>query len=225
MKRSECLDVAIINYEMSNLYSVQSACNYFGLFSEITNETDKILEARSAILPGVGSFGAAMENLKASGLSEVIRELIKRDKPFMGICLGMQLLFSESEEIGNNKGLNIIPGSVRRFPQRSRKNKLIKVPHIGWNKIKIVDDCVVSNWHIPPLNEIDTGGFMYFVHSLYCIPNDSKTVLTLTNYGDISFCSSLVYKNIFACQFHPERSGKEGLNIFKNFSDAVKNVN
>lgn len=204
------------------MFSVNSACNYFGLHSEITSDRDKILNARSAILPGVGAFSSAMEHLKSMELIPVINEFIEMGKPFMGICLGMQLLLTESEEFGVNKGLNIIHGSVKKFPHRNKQGERIKVPNIGWDSIKIVDNDL-SNWYTSPLNGVNSGEFMYFVHSFYVIPEDSSTILTLTDYEGISFCSSLVYKNIFACQFHPEKSGREGLKIIKNFSRSIRN--
>jgi|ETNmetMinimDraft_35_1059890.scaffolds.fasta_scaffold19655_2 glutamine amidotransferase len=216
------LDVAIIDYRMCNLFSVQSACNYNSLYSEITHDKDRILAADAAILPGVGSFSEAMEYLNSSGLIQVINEFIKSGKPFMGICLGMQLLLSEGEEFGINKGLDIIPGYVKKFPQRNKNEKIIKVPHIGWNKIEIAEGKSDNDWYIPPLNEINSGEFMYFLHSFYAIPNDKEVVVTTTNYEDVDFCSSLMYNNVFACQFHPERSGREGLKIIKNFADTIK---
>jgi len=220
--RNKVLDVAIIDYKISNMYSVQSACNFIGLHSEITNNADEILTAHAAILPGVGSFGAAMDHLKELGLIQVIKEFIASGKPFMGICLGMQLLLSESEEFGIKNGLNIIPGYVRKFPEINIQGKKIKVPYIGWNHINIVNTNFSNDWSVSPLNEISNEEFMYFVHSYYVIPDDSNVTLTLTDYEDIKYCSSLAYKNIFACQFHPEKSGNKGLQIFKNFLATIK---
>lgn len=216
------LDVAIIDYKISNMFSVNSACSYLGLHSEITSDADKILNARSAILPGVGAYGPAMENLKNMGLIPVIAEFIKTGKPFMGICLGLQLLLAESEEFGVHKGLNIIPGYAKRFSQMSKQGEKIKVPNIGWRKIRNIGNDI-SNWHSAPLNGVNNDEFMYFVHSFYIIPHDKKMISTLTDYEGIDFCSSISYKNIFACQFHPEKSGIKGLRIFKNLSESIKN--
>ena len=216
------LDVAIIDYKISNMFSVHSACYHFGLHSEITSDREKILNARAAILPGVGTFGPAMEHLQDMRLIPVIHEFIKTGKPFMGICLGMQLLLTESEEFGVHKGLNIIPGLVRKFPQGDRQEEKIRVPHIGWNKINVVNNDS-GNWHSLPLCDIGNGELMYFVHSFYAVPDDDKTILTLTYYAGLNFCSSMAYKNVFACQFHPEKSGREGLKIIKNFSQSLRN--
>ena len=216
------LDVAIIDYKISNMFSVNSACNYSGLNSKITNDKDEILSARAAILPGVGTFGPGMEHLQELGLVPVIREFIETGKPFMGICLGMQLLLSESEEFGIHKGLDIIPGKVKKFTQQAGQEK-IRIPHIGWNTVGDIKN-ELSAWPTPPLEGVKNGEYMYFVHSFYVIPDDKSLILTLTDYAGISFCSSFAHQNIFACQFHPEKSGKQGLEIFRNFAKSIQGV-
>lgn len=210
--------IAIIDYDAGNLYSVQHACNFVGLDAEITSNPNKILEADGVILPGVGAFGAAMENLKKLKLIEPIKEYISSEKPFMGICLGMQLLFSESEEFGSHKGLNVIEGKVLRFPEKTKEGELIRVPQIGWNAIYPLDK---RKWGKSYLNNIKPREYMYFVHSYYCKPKNKENILSLTNYEGFEYCSSVLKDNIFASQFHPEKSGKEGIKIYKDFAARV----
>jgi len=217
------LDVAIIDYKMGNMFSVQSACKHVGLNSEITFNKERILNARSAILPGVGAFGKAMTHLERFGLTYVIKEFIGSGRPFMGICLGMQLLFSESEEFGVNRGINILEGTVRKFPDKDRWGNKLKVPQIGWNRVMLANK--KSNKCISNLifDGIKDGEYFYFVHSFYVVPSDGRNVLTVTNYEGIEFCSSAVCENVFVSQFHPERSAKQGLRIYKNFVERIKN--
>ena len=217
------LDVAIIDYRVSNLFSVHSACNHFGVHSKITQNKDEILNARSVILPGVGAFGPAIKNLTEQGLIPIIHQFIETGKPFLGICLGMQLLMDESEELGMNKGLGIVSGVVKKFSEIEIGIKNIKIPHIGWNRIKTstVKSC---DWSTSLLRDINDNDFMYFSHSLYVLPEKDSVVATFTDYGDFTFCSSLIYKNIFASQFHIEKSGEKGLGILKNFLGSVKEI-
>lgn len=216
---SKKLKVAIIDYEAGNLYSVQHACTFVGLESQITSDKKKILEADGALLPGVGAFGEAMENLKKKGLVETIYAFAKSGKPFMGVCLGLQLLFSQSEEFGLHKGLNLIEGEVKRFPNRNPKGEEVKVPQIGWNRINCPDK---KKWANSPLKDVADGEFMYFVHSFFVTPKDKKDILTLTNYEGIEYCSSVCRGNIFATQFHPEKSAQEGIKIYRNWGNQVK---
>lgn len=216
------LDVAIIDYNISNMFSVQSACNHVGLVSEITNDRDKILSARSAILPGVGAFKRAMNHLYDLILIPVINEFISSGKPFMGICLGFQLLFTRSMEFGIKNGLNNIPGVVKKFPTQNRDEEKIKVPHIGWNQLEINSTAIDGNWSVSPFDDIKNNEYMYFVHSFYVETNKNEFVLSYTNYQGLKFCSSVYYKNIFACQFHPEKSAREGLKIYRNLYNTIK---
>lgn len=211
-------NIAIIDYDAGNLYSVQHACNFVGLDAEITSNPNKILEADGVILPGVGAFGAAMESLKKLKIIEPINEYIRSGKPFMGICLGMQLLFSESEEFGHHKGLGIIEGKVARFPEKTKKKKLIRVPQISWNTIYSSEK---NKWEKSYLKNIKQNEYMYFVHSYYCAPKNKEDILSLTNYEGFKYCSSILKGNFFACQFHPEKSGKEGIKIYKEFAEEV----
>lgn len=210
--------IAIIDYDAGNLYSVLHACNFVGLDAEISSDPKVLASADGAILPGVGAFGEAMNNLKKLKLVEPIKEFITSGKAFMGICLGFQLLFSESEEFGHFKGLDIVSGKVVRFPN-DNKGKLIRVPQIGWNAIGAKDKKV---WQNSYLKNVKEGAFMYFVHSYYCVPKDKKDVLSLTNYEGIEYASAIKKGNLYAFQFHPEKSGKEGIKIYQEFAKEVK---
>lgn len=204
------MKVAIIDYQLSNLFSVKHALEYLNVDCQITSDPKILSSADAAILPGVGAFGDAMNNLKKFNLLDSIHNFIKQGKPFMGVCLGMQLIFSESEEFGFHQGLCIIKGKVIKFKSQKKK---IKVPQIGWNQILKKE----KNWLNSPLKNIKNGEFMYFVHSYYVVPQDQNVVLSGTIYEDVSYCSSLLRDNIFATQFHPEKSGPEGIKIYKDW--------
>jgi len=219
MSEKQIMQVAIVDYEAGNLFSVEQACKTVGLNLLITNKPEEILNADALILPGVGAFGDAMKNLHKLGLVKTLREFAASGKPFMGICLGMQLLFSESDEFGHHKGLDIINGRVVKFiPQ---KNKRIKVPQIAWNQISRAPSISDSYWNASPLRAIRNGEFMYFVHSFYAIPDSKENLLTVTNYASIEYASGVIQRNIWGFQFHPEKSGAEGLKIYKNFKDIT----
>lgn len=206
--------ITIIDYQISNLFSVKHACEYLGLEAEITSDPSKLLSSDAAILPGVGAFGDAMHNLKTLDLIVPIKEFISSGKPFMGICLGMQLLFTTSEEFGTHEGLNIIPGTVTRFPAKNTKGETVRVPQIGWNQIY---EPRKGAWEKSPLRTLPDRAFMYFVHSYFVTPRDKDVVLSLAEYEGVEYCSSLLYKNVFATQFHPEKSGEEGVKIYSNW--------
>ena len=198
--------IAIVDYGMGNLRSVQKGFERLGYRAEITRVVSTILGASGVVLPGVGAFNACMENLRRYGLVEPIREVVTRKKPFLGICLGFQLLFSESEEFGPQKGLGLFPGKVVGF----RSENALKVPHMGWNSVEIKKPS-------PFLEGISDGDYLYFVHSYYVVPEDGSLVTTTTSYGG-SFVSSIATDHLFACQFHPEKSQKIGLAILANFA-------
>ena len=204
--------VAIIDFKVGNIFSVVQACKEIGLAVEVTSNYDSILSSDGVILPGVGAFGDAMQSLKDQNLVETIKDFINSGKPFMGICLGFQLLFSLSEEFGRNEGLDIIKGSVIKL-----NNIQDKVPQIGWNKIFKKN----NDWENTPLINTINGEYMYFVHSYYVKPDDDDIILTYTNYSGFKYCSSINKENIFATQFHPEKSGKKGLEIYKNWSKQL----
>jgi imidazole glycerol-phosphate synthase subunit HisH len=210
--------IAIIDYGMGNLRSVHKAFAAVGHDAVVTRESDILSKASHLVLPGVGAFADCMANLEQYGLLEPIRKGIASGKPFLGICLGLQLLFTESEEFGVHKGLDIVPGKVRRFQfaqgldtSMSRESSPLKVPHMGWNELTLERAA-------PPLQNVPTGTHVYFVHSYYVEPSDSSVIATTTDYGR-SFVSSIWHDNIFACQFHPEKSQTVGLQIVKNFAE------
>lgn len=217
MKKNS-INVAIIDYQMSNIFSVKHACNHVGLNSRITHNIHEIIKADAAILPGVGAFPKAMNNIKKLRLVNTIKKFIYSGRPFMGICLGLQLLFTESEEFGKHKGLDIIKGKVMKF---NKKGKKIKVPQIGWNKIYYPNKN--NKWSKSPLKSIKNNEFMYFVHSYYVDPENKKNILSHTNYSGIIYCSSILKKNVFATQFHPEKSGIQGIKIYQNWAKMINN--
>ena len=200
---------------MGNLRSVQKSLEFVGAKVVVTHDPDLILNADSVVLPGVGSFKDCMSNLKELNLIDPIRKFIDGGKPFLGICLGLQVLFEESEEYGPVAGLGILPGKVVKFSRNISKTKndqLIKVPHMGWNKIEVKKK-------EPLFENIDViAPYFYFVHSYYVVPKDKNMVATVTNYG-IEFVSGIQYKNIYAFQFHPEKSQTMGLALLERFSN------
>ncbi|MEK6531318.1 MAG: imidazole glycerol phosphate synthase subunit HisH [Deltaproteobacteria bacterium] len=198
--------IAIIDYDMGNLRSVKKAFEKVGCEAVVTRDRNVIMDSGHVVLPGVGAFKDCMKNLQDFGLVEPILRCIEKGKPFLGICLGLQLLFEEGAEFGAHRGLGVIKGKVVRFP----KNEL-KVPHMGWNDVRVEKDS-------PLLNGLPTGTYFYFVHSYYAAPEDKGVVLTTTEYG-LNFCSSILKDNIMACQFHPEKSQTAGLKVLKNFSE------
>lgn len=210
--------VAIIDYGMGNLFSVQHACEHVGLRAVITSSKDAVLESDAVILPGVGAFGDAMATLRRRDLVSVLRDTASSGKPLVGICLGMQLLMSESEEFGHHEGLGIIQGDVVRLEPSVARGRALKVPQVGWNRIV---PAVGVTWTDSLLEGITEGAFLYFVHSFYPRPVDQQVECSLTTYGTTTFCSSLCHGNVFACQFHPERSGDRGLQIYRNLAALV----
>ncbi|MCK8827942.1 imidazole glycerol phosphate synthase subunit HisH [Natroniella acetigena] len=202
--------IKIIDYGMGNLKNVQKAFEMVGYQAEITQDKVEILAADGVVLPGVGAFKDAMENLEQLELTEVIKEVIEQKKPFLGICLGLQLLFTASEEFGVTEGLDIIPGRVKRFPQ----DLGLKIPHIGWNQLDLQQETELYDC-------IEDGEYQYFVHSYYVEPDDEAVIVTTTDYG-IEFVSSIVQGNIYAVQFHPEKSSHKGLQLLKNFGKIVE---
>ena len=202
-------EIAIIDYGMGNLRSVQKALERVGARAVITRDRGRIAAAAGVVLPGVGAFGACMDNLRAYGLEDPIRRVVAAGTPFLGICLGLQLLFEESEEFGPVRGLGILPGRVVRFHSDAN----LKIPHMGWNQIRKTRD-------VPHLAGIDDGVFVYFVHSYYVAPADPGLTATTTEYG-VPFTSAIARDNVFACQYHPEKSQAVGLTILRNFTRLV----
>lgn len=203
--------IAIIDYGMGNLRSVQKGFEKIGSEAVVTSDPKVLLDAKRVVLPGVGAFRDCMRNLEEGGFIEPILKVIEAGKPFLGICLGLQLLFTESEEFGVHKGLNVIPGRVFRFPEGMQESgEELKVPHMGWNQLAI-------RRQAPLFEGIADGTNVYFVHSYYVKPEDENVIATTTRYG-IDFCSSIWRDNIVATQFHPEKSQEKGLAMLKNFA-------
>lgn len=205
--------VVIIDYQLGNLFSVKQACDTVGLNAEISSNREDVLNADALILPGVGAFIEAMNNLKNFGLDTAIQNKVNGGTPIFGICLGQQLLFTESEEFGAGKGLDLISGIIKRFPETIEDRK-VKVPHIAWNTILTFK----QEWGDTALQNLNNNDFMYFIHSYYVKPSDDSCILALTNYDGIDFCSSILKNNIFATQFHPEKSADKGISIYKNWA-------
>jgi len=207
--------IAIVDYGMGNLRSVQKAFETVGHQAAVTRDPRAIADASHVVLPGVGAFADCMANLQRYSLVEPIRQAIASGKPFLGICLGLQLLFTESEEFGLHKGLGLLSGRVKKFPfgngHAPAANGRLKVPHMGWNGVTVQRTA-------PPLRGIASGEQFYFVHSYYVEPRDMSVAATMTDYGP-PFVSSVWRDNIFACQFHPEKSQAAGLRIVRNFGE------
>ena len=200
--------IAIVDYGMGNLRSVEKGFQKVGIDARVVSDAKSIENAQAVVLPGVGAFRDCMRNLDALSLIEPITKSIASGKPYLGICLGLQILFTESEEFGNYKGLGILPGKVLRFRID------LKVPHMGWN--------TVSLRKRPPIFEdILDNSYFYFVHSYFVAPADPAVIAGMTEYG-ISFTSMIWKENIVATQFHPEKSQETGLRILRNFGDWVK---
>lgn len=211
--------IAIVDYGMGNLFSVSQACEKAGMHAFVSSEIRDITEADAIILPGVGAFGDAMNNLIKLDLTAPIIDHVASGKPFMGICLGMQLLFTESEEFGQHKGLNILEGKICKFPVINTTGTRIKVPQIGWNQVWKPEH---RTWENTPFSTLKDGEYMYFVHSYYAVPSDQNNVLCSTNYEDLTYCSGVQKNNIFALQFHPEKSAESGLLLFKEFLKTIE---
>lgn len=210
--------VAIVDYGMGNLFSVAKACERVGLAARITSEARDILMAEAVILPGVGAFGDAMEALRARDLVAVLKDVAAHGKPLLGICLGLQLLMSESSEFGQHPGLGLIPGTVVRFPDPREDGRKLKIPQVGWNQLRYPAPGGEQAWQESYLRGLAEGDFMYFVHSFIVQPQARELLLSASCYGDVEFCSSLRAGNIFGCQFHPERSGAQGLRVYRNLA-------
>jgi len=204
--------IAIIDYGMGNLRSVQKGFEAVGAEAIITSDSKKILSAKSVVLPGVGAFKECMANLEKLDLIDTVCQSAKSGKPFLGICLGLQLLFNQAEEFGHVDGLGILPGKVVGFKSvRSDAHDSLKIPHMGWNSVKVLP----GN---PLFDSVADESYFYFVHSYYVVPQDPAIVATTTFYG-IDFTSGVQHENIYAFQFHPEKSQRLGLTILKNFSN------
>jgi glutamine amidotransferase len=200
--------IAIVNYGLGNLHSVHKALVHVGGDAIVTEDVNVIRNAEKVVLPGVGAFGDGMQGLKDRGFVSVLREVAANGTPMLGICLGMQLFFDSSTELGNTQGLGLIPGEVVLFSGLD-----VKVPQIGWNQLVLKKDS-------PLIKTTSNGDYVYFNHSYYCVPSVDAYILTSTEYG-LQYCSAVQRGNIYGVQFHPEKSQKVGLNLLKNFVEAV----
>jgi len=201
--------IAIVDYGMGNLRSVEKGFLKVGVDARVVTDPGAVDNAEGIVLPGVGAFRDCIRNLTDANLTEAIIRGIRKGKPFLGICLGLQVLFSESEEFGSCKGLDLFRGRVVRFPQTE-----LKVPHMGWNSLEV-------RRRPPIFDGIPEGGYFYFVHSFYVVPEDKGIIATTTDYGG-EFTSMVWKDNVFATQFHPEKSQDLGLKILKGFGDFVR---
>lgn len=210
--------IAVIDYGLGNLRSVGKALEVVGARVEITNSAEKIAKAKAVVLPGVGAFQRGMRNLNELNLLPAVYNAIEQGKPFLGICLGLQLLFSESEEDGLHKGLDIVKGRVRKFDFHSNRqpltNNRLKVPHMGWNQATL--HAARSTLHARMFEGIPENSYFYFVHSYYVEPKNKDVIAATTDYGK-EFVSAIVQDNVWGVQFHPEKSDKLGLKILENF--------
>ena len=202
--------IAIIDYDAGNIKSVEKACQFLGEEIVVTRDRETIMAADGVILPGVGAFGDAMEKLHSFQLTDTIKEVAKSGKPFLGICLGLQLMFESSDEAPGVEGLGILPGKIVRIPD----GEDIKVPHIGWNSLSFPNKGRLYK-------SLEENCFVYFVHSYYLQAGEPEMVVASTEYG-VEIHASVEKGNVFACQFHPEKSSTVGLKILENFISVVK---
>ncbi|MGE5445747.1 MAG: imidazole glycerol phosphate synthase subunit HisH [Ignavibacteriales bacterium] len=200
--------ISVVDYGMGNLRSVKKAFESLGFSANLTRSSEEILNSDGLVLPGVGAFGDCMKNLEEYDLSEPIKNFIDNGKPFLGICLGLQLLFEGSEESPSVRGIGVLRGRVVRFPRFDKER--LKVPHMGWNEVDIKPE-------LPIARGITNGSWFYFVHSYFPKPEDEGVIAGRTQYG-IEFASAVQKENIFACQFHPEKSSATGLKLLENFA-------
>jgi glutamine amidotransferase len=208
-------DVAVIDYGIGNILSVQRGLEHCGVKVVVTSDHDIILSTPRVVLPGVGAFGNAMDALNSQGLVDVVHKVADKNTPLLGICLGMQLLLDESEEFGLTKGLGLIPGHVVSVPDRTISGEPHKIPHIGWNAL--IPGNNSQDWGGTVMQNIVSGESAYFVHSFMSVPNDPKNRIANCLYGGHEVAATIRKDNIIGCQFHPEKSGEVGLNILLNF--------
>jgi len=208
-------DVVVIDYGIGNLLSVQRGLEYCGADVTVTDDKDIIMNATRVVLPGVGAFSDGMKGLNTTGLNHVVCDYAASGKPLLGICLGMQMLLNESEEFGFSQGLGLIPGKVIAIPSLNIENKNHKIPHIGWNSLKLPEGR--EQWDGTLLNNVVPGESVYFVHSFMAEVSSSEHQIANCLYGGIKISAVIGSGNIIGCQFHPEKSGDVGLKILKHF--------
>ena len=213
--------VAVVDYGMGNLFSVCHACERAEMGAFVTDRPADVATADAVLLPGVGAFGDAMDRLRERGLVEPLRERSRAGRLVVGICLGQQLLMTESHEFGRHRGLGLIEGDVVRFAETDRAGRPVKVPHVGWDRVRRPAGAG-DPWAGSPLAGLPDGTAMYFVHSFYARPADPRVVLAWGRYGGTEFCSALRAGNTFAFQFHPERSGPEGMRVYHTIAALAR---
>lgn len=214
MAANTALDALVVDYGMGNLFSVSRALERIGASFAVSRDPAAVASAARVILPGVGAFGDAMDNLARLGLIDPLRRHVGSGRPLLGICLGMQLLFTTGDEFGTRPGLGFIPGEVVRLWAEDAPRDAFKLPHIGWNRL---DRPAGVPWEATVLDGLEPGAFAYFVHSFAPFPAETTHVLSRTGYGEALFCSTVAKDNVFGCQFHPELSHMAGLRILQNF--------
>jgi imidazole glycerol-phosphate synthase subunit HisH len=206
--------VTVVDYGVGNLYSVRGALEHCGIATELSSEPEKIIAADRLLLPGVGSFKGAMEDIVNKSLVEPISKFLESGRPILGICLGMQMLFSNSEEFGLTDGLDLIAGNVSNIPSSGENGIPHRIPHVGWNEIEPHED---RSWSNSVLSGIKPGTSFYFAHSFMGVPKTSSDKIAACDYDGIKITAAVQNENIIGCQFHPEKSGEAGLEILKNF--------
>jgi glutamine amidotransferase len=210
-------EIVVINYGIGNVKSMINALDKIGVKPVLTNDNDTILNADGVILPGVGAFSHGMENLMERNLITTINSFVSTQKPFLGVCLGMQMLMEESEEFGVTKGLGLIRGKVKKMPVPN--NAPEKLPHVNWNELVEPNE---NRWKNTILDSVSIKSDVYFVHSFAAIPEYGSDVLASCKYGDVKFCAAVHKNNVYGTQFHPEKSGTLGLKILENFVNLIK---
>ncbi len=209
--------IVVIDYGIGNVKSMVNAFDKIGVNALLTNNKAAILDADAVILPGVGAFKHGMDNLAERGLINTIHSFVDTGKPFLGVCLGMQMLMDESEEFGQTMGLGLVPGKVKRIPLPDHASE--KLPHVSWNTLLEPNS---KHWVNTVLDSLDKSSDVYFVHSFAAFPDDDRDILAGCNYGEMRFCAAVHKNNVHGTQFHPEKSGTLGLKILENFINLIK---
>ena len=231
MPERNSFKVGIVDFGLGNLFSIMNACSCVGIDSVITSSGKELIKTDIVILPGVGAFGDAMSALKRRDLISPIYDIVASGKPLIGICLGLQLLFSDSDEFGHHEGLNVIQGQVVRFQNPKSPEGSLKVPQVCWNRIYYPQEAGTTAGELGEgfhrrdhmlMDGVENGSYMYFVHSYIIIPVEHEVILTNSTYGSIEFCSSIRKDAVYGFQFHPERSGNQGLRIYRNLLKLIQ---
>lgn len=213
-------EIVLVDYKLGNLFSIKQAIESFGVETTVTDNPAIVSSARALVLPGVGSFERAMNYLAKAGLTEALVAQVNRGVPLLGVCLGMQLLFSFSEEFGRHAGLNILKGAVRRFPAQDQAGNKVRVPNVGWQRLALAggDSKTTGHFSGPLLSDKD----FYFVHSYYVHPEEQDVVAAYSDYCGTRYCAAVRSKNILATQFHPEKSGTDGLRLIQAWINSIE---